>query len=126
MKYVITESRLNTAIYNYFDTLFDVANINWSYPYEYDDETGEESEDTNRIEFYKGDFSDEDVVFRWTDCDYFREGSHARSICPTVNVEYAYEKVLNGYFSNFWQEPFKEWFKNNFELPIKTVETWDD
>jgi hypothetical protein len=53
MKYVITESKLEETIMNYFDELFNIQDLNWTHPYEYDDESGEEGDDENRIEFYK-------------------------------------------------------------------------
>jgi hypothetical protein len=39
-----------------------------------------------------------------------------------VSVEYEYEKILNGYFNEMWYEPFKKWFTENFELPVKTLD----
>jgi hypothetical protein len=122
MKYLITESRLEEIIFKYLDNIFPVDNINWVHPYEYNDDTGEEYEDGDRIEFYHGDFSDEDTVFRWYNCDYFNEGSYARTICPTVDVESEYVGILNGYFGEKWIEPFEKWFTLNFKLPVKTVE----
>jgi hypothetical protein len=56
MRYVITESRIEEAITDYLDELFDIENLNWTHPYDYDDETGEEGEDENRVEFYIGDY----------------------------------------------------------------------
>lgn len=122
MKYVITESKLEETITNYLYELFDVNDINSTNPLEYDDDTEEEWEDENRIEFYIGDYGDEDTCFRWYDCNYFDEGSYARTICPTVSLEYEYENVLNGYFGDMWKEPFRKWFIENFELPVKTVD----
>jgi hypothetical protein len=40
MKYIISESKLEKTITNYLDVLFDVDNIHYTVPYEYDDETG--------------------------------------------------------------------------------------
>ena len=123
MKYIITESKLEETIMNYFDELFDIHNIHWSHPYEYDDETGEEGDDKNRILFYSE--GDEDGErFRWYGCEYFSYGSPAKDICPTVSVEYPYVNSLNGYFGDMWQEPFKKWVKLHFDLPVKTVEWW--
>ncbi len=31
-----------------------------------------------------------------------------------------YEKLTN-MFGSYWIEPMKEWFKDNFELPVKTI-----
>jgi hypothetical protein len=62
MKYIITESKFEKTIMNYFDELFDIENLNWTHPYDIlDDETGEEGEDENRIEFYIGDYNEDDT-----------------------------------------------------------------
>ena len=82
MKYVITESKLEETIMNYFDELFDIQDLHWTHPYEYDDESGEEGDDENRIEFYKGDYSDMDTCFRYYKCGYFNPGSPSQEICP--------------------------------------------
>ena len=57
MKYVITESRLEETITNYFDEIFDIDNIHYVNPLEYDDETGEEWDDDKL--FAKFDVSQE-------------------------------------------------------------------
>lgn len=122
MKYLITESKLEETIMNYFDELFDIQELNWTHPYEYDDEAGEEGDDENRIEFYKGDYSDMDTCFRYYKCGYFNANSPSQEICPEVSVEHPYSSTLTGYFGNMWQEPFKKWIKINFDLPVKTVD----
>lgn len=108
---------------NYLDELFDIQDLNWSHPYEYDDSTGEEGEDENRVEFYKGNYMDMDTCFRWYDCGYFNEGSYARTICPTVELEHPYDLQLNGYFGDTWREPFKKWFTKKYDLPVKTIDS---
>lgn len=130
MKYIITESKLNEVITNYFNELFDVENISLEHPYDYDEDSGEDYEDTNRIAFYSQDMGgihtdDWDSInhfFKWYSCDYFNPGSYAQDICPTVVIESYYEKRLNGFFGDAWIEPFKAWFKDHFDLPVKTVE----
>jgi hypothetical protein len=122
MKYIISESKLEKTITNYLDMLFDVDNIHYTVPYAYNDETGEEGDDLTRMEFYIGDYENDDTCFRWYDCEYFSPGSHARDICPTVTVEYKYENILNGYFGDKWKEPFRKWFIRNFDEQVKTVD----
>lgn len=122
MKYIITESKLEETITNYLYELFDVDNINYTVPYEYNDETGEEGDDDTRMEFYIGDYENDDTCFRWYACEYFTPFSHASTICPTVSLEYDYERTLNGYFGDKWKEPFRKWFIHNFDLPCKTVD----
>ena len=123
MKYIISESKLEESILYYINELFDVNDINWTYPLEYDDETGEEWDDNNRIVFYIGDYDGEDEgCFYWYACDYFTPHSTASRNCPIVTVENEYKNQLDGYFGDMWHEPFKKWLKEHFELPVKTIE----
>jgi hypothetical protein len=124
MRYVITESKLESVIMTYLDDIFDVDDINWTNPYDIiDDETGEEGDDESRILFYIGDYNgDEDGCFMWYGCEYFDEGSKAKELCPIVQLEHPYDIKLDGYFGDKWHEPFKKWFTNHFELSVKTIE----
>lgn len=123
MRYVITESKLESAIIAYLDETFDVDDTNWTNAYDYDDD-GYEYEDENVILFYIGDYNGEDdSCFRWYDCEYFNKGSYARTICPTVQVEHPYDLQLNGYFGDTWKEPFKKWFTKRYDLPVKTIDS---
>jgi len=122
MKYVITESKLESAIITYLDEIFDVNDINWTYRYDYDDD-GFENEDENQIVFYVGDYNGEDDgCFMWYGCEYFDKGSKAKELCPIVQLEHPYDIKLNGYFDDKWHQPFKKWFTDNFKLPVKTIE----
>ena len=123
MKYVITESRLEESILYYINEIFDVNDIHSTNPLEWDEETGEEWEDENRVVFYIGDYNGEDEgCFYWYDCDYFNPNSPASEKCPMVSVEVQYKKQLDGYFGDLWHEPFKKWFKEHFELPVKMID----
>jgi hypothetical protein len=122
MKYVITESRLEETITNYFDEIFDVDNIHYTVPYEYNYETGEEGRDDDTMDFYIRDNENDYTCFRWYSCDYFIPDSYSKDICPTVSLGYGYENILNGYFGDKWKEPFKKWFTENFNLSVKTVD----
>ena len=122
MKYIITESRLEENILHYINELFDVNDINWTPRVEYDDD-GFENEDENQMVFYVGDYEGEDEgCFYWYGCDYFNPNSPASEKCPIVSVELKYKKQLDGYFGDLWHKPFKKWFKEHFELPVKTVD----
>lgn len=126
MKYLISESRFEEFMFDYFDDLFQPEDINWMHPWGYNEhgeEDDEEGEDENRIQFYIGDYEEgENDCFKWYSCNYFRPGSPAQDICPTVAIDSPFDRRLNGYFGNTWQEPFKKWFIMNFDLPVKTVE----
>jgi hypothetical protein len=122
MKYIIAESKLEETFMNYFDNLFDIQDLNWTYSYEYDDD-GNEYEDDNRIQFYIGDYEgDGEGCFRWYACDYFNEGSPAKEICPMISMESQYLNSLNGYFGDMWQETFIKWIDIHFDLQVKTIE----
>ena len=126
MKYIISESKLNTFITDYLDKMFDVDDINSTSPTEYDDETGYSYDDFTRVQFYTGDYIDEDeACFRWYDCEYFDEGSGMEKKCPLLTIDSDYGKTLNGYFGDTWHEPFKKWFITHFELPVKTIEGFE-
>ena len=123
MKYIITESRLEENILHYINEIFDVNDIHSTNPLEYDDETGEEWEDENRVVFYIGDYEGEDEgCFYWYDCEYFTPNSPVSEKCPMVSVEIEHKKQLDGYFGDLWHGPFKKWFKEHFELPVKTID----
>lgn len=123
MKYIITESRLESTIVEYLNKVFPLDNVFSTSPTEYDYETGENYDDDTRVEFYLGDYENEDTVFRWYACEYFYENSDPRERCPIVTIEHPYDNNLDGFFGNKWEEPFKKWFTKNFDLPVKTVES---
>ena len=123
MKYIITESRLEENILHYINEIFDVNDIHSTNPLEWDEETGEEWEDENRVVFYIGDYEGEDEgCFYWYDCEYFTPNSPVSEKCPMVSVEIEHKKQLDGYFGDLWHGPFKKWFKEHFELPVKTID----
>ena len=122
MKYIINESRLESAITEYLNKIFPLDNVYLTNPTEYDDETGENYDDGTRIEFYLGDYGNEETIFRWYSCEYFNDDSPAQNTCPVVSLEYEYYYRFNSFFGDLWYEPFKKWFIESFDLPLKTVD----
>jgi hypothetical protein len=126
MKYIITESSLDKVIKKYLNDVFDSEDLNIINPYDFDDETGEEMEDENHIIFYIGDDYDaDDSVFEWYDCEYFYEDSPQRQnqTCPVVIVKHPYDDDLSDTFGeDSWQEAFKQWMMEKYNLPVTTVE----
>ena len=126
MKYIITESSLDKVIKKYLNDMFDSEDLNIINPYDFDDETGEEMEDENHIIFYIGDDYDaDDSVFEWYDCEYFYEDSPQRQTqtCPVVIVKHPYDDDLSDTFGeDSWQEAFKQWMMEKYDLPVTTVE----
>lgn len=125
MNYLISESKLNDAIYSYIDKMFDLKDIGATHPYEYDG-FDNESENVNILTFYRGDYDgpwDSDFVFTWIGINYYdpQEDKEKRKHAPIVELHEDYCNVLNSYFGNLWHEPFKRWFKEKNDLSIKTI-----
>jgi len=127
MKYLITESKLNSAIYEYIDELFHNGyNIRME---EAEDEDGDPIE-------YAYDFIQENggfgFLFTWTGKEYYeKEGREnvtsfgKRWIDYAPVVEISEDEIidqLKGMFGDMWVPIFKKWFTDTFSLPVKTVE----
>lgn len=118
MKYSITENRLHNIIYEYIDNFFSDKEINFSHPYVIFDD-GSEGEDEDLIEFYSGDYSEDDMLFRYYKCGYFT--NHPKSDCPVLELERDYENELNRLFGEAWHIPFQEWFWKKFKLKVRKL-----
>jgi hypothetical protein len=127
MKYTITESKLNSAIYEYIDELFHNGyNIRME---EAEDEDGDPIE-------YAYDFVQDNggygFLFTWTGKEYYeKEGREnvttfgKRWIDYAPVVEISEDEIidqLKGMFGDMWVPIFKKWFTDTFSLPVKTVE----
>ena len=67
MKIIITESKLNQAVIDYLNEIYDTNNIGWTYGM---DDWGNEVD--YAMEFYGDDFDDGDnTLFRWYGEDYW-------------------------------------------------------
>ena len=121
MKFIITENRVNEVITNYLDKNY--GDLNWTYALNDD---GDETDCA--IEFYEGDYSDEEVKFRVYNKCWWKYNSsdnamemHKKS--PILIFEnYNEYNGLEGYFGDTWIEPFKKWFEDTYEFKLKTVE----
>ena len=105
--------------------MFDSEDLNYVSPYDFDDETGEEGEDENHIIFYIGDDAAGHSAFDWYGCEYFYEDSPQRQnqTCPIVVVNHPYNDDLSDTFGeDSWQEAFKQWMMEKYDLPVTTVE----
>ena len=126
MKYLITESKLNSAIYEYIDQLFHegkkIEMVKHTRP---DDDTFEDVEVGGAYDFFhKG----EPDLFIWTGLEYYDNPKHKINadkwlkLAPIVEIV-AYEKVdvLNNMFGDLWRPIFIKWFEDLFSLSIKTL-----
>ena len=130
MKYIITESKLNSVIYDFMDELFG-AEIH-TLPGM--DDNGDELVDAYDFvndEYYGDEGSD--YLFSWTGKGYYEslieggnigksEWKRLESLAPIVEIFSMYDKEkLNGYFGNAWKPVFKQWFKDKTGMDYKTL-----
>ena len=93
MEYKIEENRINNLVFDFLEDYFKSDEILYHHPYDqYRDEWGDEVEDENPnvIEYYIGDYYDEDLLFKLYFKDYWT-GSNAtadkrRSESPLLTI----------------------------------------
>jgi hypothetical protein len=132
MEYVIKESKLFNAIYQYIDSYLNPSEMDWVYGFGEDEDgySDMDIEDENFLIFYKGEYEGEensDIVFNYFDVDFYNENdpSHKpfRNQAPILEVMGEYGEHLETMFDDHWVEPMKKWFQDNFNLPVNTVST---
>jgi hypothetical protein len=132
MEYVIKESKLFNAIYQYLDSYLNPSEMDWVYGFGEDEDgySDMDIEDENFLIFYKGEYEGEensDIVFNYFDVDFYDENdpSHKpfRNQAPVLEIMGEYAEHLDNVFNEYWEEPMKKWFQDNFNLPVKSVST---
>ena len=126
MKIIITELTIKKIISNHLEKMFN--DINYSYGY---DDDGNEVD--YAIEFYVGDYDDDDTIFRWYGKDYW----DIEDDSPTLNLQTKKDEspilevyqnneliieLMNSFGPDLWKEPLIKWFKEKFDLSIETLE----
>jgi hypothetical protein len=126
MEYVIKESKLFNAIYQYIDGSYDVDKIDFFNPTTFDEDEGTDIENPHIIEFYNkeydGDYDENGMLFVYIVKEYYKDkhsNQSFRNQTPILIVN-NYE-TLESMFGEYWKSPFKKWFENKFELPVKTI-----
>lgn len=111
----------------HIDNMFDVKNIN------YVNATDDYGNDLPAFSFYLYDYDDDINLFRWYDKGYFEneQSTHHHpqhfkkwiDDSPILAFDSDGKKEqLDNLFGDKWHQPFKDWFQQNFDLPIKTIE----
>ena len=104
MKYIITESQLET-FGNYlnttFDTIFSVDEIMYAPSEESDDEW----------DFYTMEKGGIKMVFTWFDDE----------LGPILKIYGGAGRMLEDEFGNVWKEQFKSWFMDTFGKPVARI-----
>jgi len=122
MKYIIKESRLNKAIYEHLNELFE--GLYFMYGINYD----EDIEDKNILEFVNDDFEDSgDFLFDYVKKEYY-EKTDSESLknrflnnSPVVTFDEKIFMDLTSYFGRHWKPVFKQWMLDKFGLPVKEI-----
>ena len=132
MEYIITESKLFNAIYQYIDSYLNPSEMDWVYGFGEDEDgySDMDIEDENFLIFYNGEYEGEensDIVFNYFDVNFYDENdpSHKpfRNQAPILEVMGEYGDHLDTMFNEYWEEPMKKWFQDNFNLPVKSLST---
>ena len=121
MKIIIAESKLDSMILKYINDKFDVKDISYT---EFWDNDG--NPDDSAYEFYLGDYSDDETVFRLYNKHYWGEGPLVKDRIkqsPLLVIDdLTFVDMMNGVFGDKWQPVFIKWFYEHFGLNVKTIE----
>jgi len=131
MEYIIKESKLFNAIYQYIDSYLDPSEMDWVYGIGFDEDGYEDidKDNENFLIFFKGEWSGEDytdIVFNYFDVDYYEDEPSEQSFrnqAPILEVMGEYAEHLDSMFNEHWEEPMKKWFEDKFNLPVKSLST---
>ena len=133
MKYIITESKLEQAIYDYLDELFSAENGNTEIhklkSLDEDDKDIDNAYDLVNDDYYDGD--NQDYLFSWTGREfydnekrknYMSKGIKLIDLAPIVEIHDENKvRTLNSMFGEMWKPIFNKWFKDKVNLPVKTL-----
>ena len=126
MEYIVKESKLFNAIYQYIDGSYDVSKIDFFNPTTFDEDDFEDTENPHIIEFfnteYDGDYDENGMLFVYIVKEYYKDEPSSQSFINQTPI-----LIVNDYgtlekmFGEYWKNPFKKWFENKFKLPVKTI-----
>lgn len=137
MKIIITESKMNSAIYNFMDELF-ASKDGDTEIFKLESLDSDGAPLANAFDFVNSDYygdegSSSDYLFSWTGKEYYKtiyaqgditkfEYERMVSEAPTSEL-LAIDAIesLNGYFGDLWKPVFKQWFKDKTGLDYKTL-----
>jgi hypothetical protein len=120
MKFIIKENKLREIIEKQLDVIFDFDNLHWNTLH---DEYGNPGD---AYEFYRGDYLDDETVFRLYDETYWSNKDDFRvKLSPLLMFENEDDyKNLNSLFGNRWEPIFKDLFQKKLGFKIKTIDSY--
>lgn len=122
MKYIITESKLESAIISYLDDNF--------YPdYGWNENThGSYQQDVDKWGDLVFFINDEDSYIYYgcnagegDDMKFASYGSLYHYKCPLLSISPKVSKQLNDWFGDMWKPIFKKWFEGNTGLTVSQL-----
>ena len=134
MKYIITESRLNQAIYEFMDDSF-ASKDGSPKIFKLPSMDSDGAPLPESFDFVNSDYYEEngEPLFTWTGEEYWKtiyaqgyitKYEYEGSVKEFPSVEILDDDVivsLNGYFGDLWIPVFKEWFKDKTGMDYKTL-----
>ena len=124
MKYIITESKLESAIISYLD-----ENFTPDYGWNENTRHGSYQEDVDRYGDIVFFINDQDSYIYYgcnandnTDDEYFLVYGHLHDHkCPLLVIYPKVSRHLDNYFGDMWKPIFKKWFEENSGLIVKQI-----
>jgi len=119
MKIIISESRVNDAIYNFIDSYYDVDMINVeSMP------NMDHKKENCGLDYYISDEDYDETIFKLYFKDYWIYKNDPKiELSPLLIFEdEEFYENLDNIFGNRWNPVFVQWFKDKFNQDIKTIE----
>ena len=119
MKYIITESKLESAIISYLDENF-YPDYGWSYPDVYQRDV-EQYGDVNFFindqdsYIYYGCNADNEIINGPEDDHLYNYK------CPLLSIYPRISQQLNSLFGDIWKPVFKKWFEENTGLIVNQI-----
>jgi hypothetical protein len=119
MKYIITESKLESAIISYLDENF-IPDYGWSYPDVYQREV----EQYGDVNFFIND-QDSYIYYECNADNEIINGSEDDHLynykCPLLSIYPRISQQLNSLFGDIWKPVFKKWFEENTGLIVNQI-----
>ena len=119
MKYIITESKLESAIISYLNDNF-YPDYGWADSYQ------EVVDIWGEVDFHINDF-DSYIYYGCNanggpEDEFFASYGHLHYYkCPLLLIYPRVSEQLNNYFGNMWKPVFKKWFEENTGLTVNQI-----
>ncbi len=117
MKYIITESKLESAIISYLDENF-YPDYGWTDSYQEDvDKWGDLVFFINDVDsyIYYGCNADNEII------NGSEDGHLYNYKCPLLSIYPKVSQQLNSLFGDIWKPVFKKWFEENTGLIVNQI-----